>query len=880
MEQRNNKKNIDLENAFQEETRERVAQETRWGVLATLIMYPIFIPLDFLVYPDAAPTFLWIRLGVAALSIGVHFGMRLPFAQRRARAFGIFAYLYLTLSIVLMVHLVDGYASPYYAGINLVLIAFLFILPMNVLQTAIVSAIVYAAYIVPIVIIGGIEDIAVFTANNFFLISTVLLVVMSSYLATAMRRKEFTSRYELAQANEELKHLDVVKSQFFASISHEIRTPLTSIMAPTDSLRRGDVGPLSSPQQSLVEQVHRNALRLLDLINQMLDFAKFDARKMKLHLKRVDMARLVRNQAALFGDVCARKGLQLEHQISGDVPVVFLDHEKVERIVSNLIRNAVKFTDEGTITVNVSVSEEPEAAPEGQTDGASPQPTDGAGGPDEPPGEATSLEEQVTGWIVVSVRDTGIGIAEHDTEKVFQHFQQVDGSLTRKYEGTGLGLVIVRESVELQHGHISVQSVVGEGSTFTFRLPMTLDEIEPSGDIDRREVERRQEEQRFDGPERRSVLRRDDDYGKISVSDLAFIESESIPDEEVIPEEFPQTKPPTGIRVLYVEDNADLRMYVGQMLRSFGHTVTLAVDGMDGWQQTQELMPDIVVSDVMMPGLNGFDLARLVKTTNTTQKIPIVLITAKSETEARIEGLEIGADDYIAKPVNIRELDARINNIVSERRFRDALTKAEELEVRIEQLAYGFSRSLELRDGYTAGHSDDVLTFGTIITEELDMPMNRTLRESLLLHDIGKLGIPDGLLRKPAPLTPEEWTVMRRHPELGADLLRQFDSLVDMSRIVVAHHERYDGTGYPNGLEGEEIPVESRIIAVADSWHAMREDRAYRRAIPVAEAVGELLKNRGRQFDAEIVERFLAGMVRRGIVPADVVREQETLLEV
>lgn len=868
MHSRNQKKNNDLENAFREETGERIAHDTRWGVLNTLYMYPIFIPLDFLVYPDAAPTFVWIRLSVVALSIAVHFIMRLPFAKRHARVFGMFAYLYCTLAIVLMVHLVDGYASPYYAGINLVLIAFLFILPMNVLETALVSGIVYVAYIAPTLITGDIDNLAVFVANNFFLVSTMILVVMSSYLATGMRRKEFTSRYELAHANEELKHLDEVKSQFFASISHEIRTPLTSIMAPTDSLYRGDVGALTSAQQSLVGQVHRNALRLLDLINQMLDFAKFDAKKMTLHLKRVDMARVVRNQVALFQEVCARKGLTLEHHMSERIPVVFLDHEKVDRIISNLIRNAIKFTDEGGVTLEVDVMDESVAVPGRNRDDA-----DAAGGAESPSGG-----EPVSGWLVVRVRDTGIGISSDDAEKVFQRFQQVDGSLTRRYEGTGLGLAIVRESVDLQHGQISVESAVGAGSTFTVRLPTNLDEIESTADIDRRQVDRRREDREFDGPDRRVAPRRNGDYERISVSDIAFIESESIPDTEVIPEEFPQTKPSTGIRVLYVEDNADLRSYVGQMLGSFGHSVTTAVDGVAGWRETRNHLPDIVVSDVMMPGINGFELARLVKTTAATRKIPIVLITAKSDTDARIEGLGIGADDYLAKPIDIRELDARITNIVSDRRFRDALTRAEELEVRVEQLAYGFSRSLELRDGYTAGHSDDVLHYGTIITEELHIAMNRTLRDSLLLHDIGKLGIPDGLLRKPAPLTSDEWTVMRRHPEMGAELLRQFDSLEEMSRIVLAHHERYDGTGYPQGLAGDEIPLEARIIAVADSWHAMREDRTYRQALPVGDAVAELLRHRGRQFDPEIVDRFLDGLVRHDLVPLDVIREREALL--
>ncbi|TVQ29211.1 MAG: response regulator, partial [Spirochaetaceae bacterium] len=654
--------NPDLELAFARESLERAAQDTRWGVLNTLFMYPVFIPLDFLVYPDAAPIFMWIRFGVVALSIAMHFVMRLGVAQRHAQLFGIFAYLYCTLAIVLMVHLVDGYASPYYAGINLVLISFLFILPMNVKQTAFVCAVVYAAYIVPIGLIGGVDDFALLVNNNFFLVSTMLLVVISSYLATNMRRKEFTSRFELARANEELKKLDVVKSQFFASISHEIRTPLTSIMAPTDSLFRGDVGRLTEVQKRLVGQVHRNALRLLDLINQMLDFAKFDAKKMRLHLKRVSMPRVVRNQVALFQEVCRRKGLALDCRIDDTVPVVFLDHEKIERILSNLIRNAIKFTERGSVVIELGTAS-PDASPD------TPERHD----PDA--GDHATMD-LVTGWIELRVLDTGIGIASRHLRRVFQRFQQVDGSTTRRYEGTGLGLAIVQEAVELQHGSIRVDSQEGVGTTFTVRLPVNLDEIEPGADIDRRQDDRRQEEADFDGPDRRMRPRRNEDYGKISVSDIAFVESSSIARPETDDEAIPQTRPSTGIRVLYIEDNADLRDYVSKMLRSFGHTVATAVDGVSGWQRVREALPDIVISDVMMPGIDGFELLRLVKTTDRTQRIPVILITAKSETDARIEGLQIGADDYLAKPIDIRELDARIHNIIADRKFRDALTRA------------------------------------------------------------------------------------------------------------------------------------------------------------------------------------------------------------
>jgi len=389
----------------------------------------------------------------------------------------------------------------------------------------------------------------------------------------------------------------------------------------------------------------------------MLDFAKFDAKKMRLHLKRVNLARVIRNQIALFQEVCRRKGLTLDCDIADGVPVVFLDHEKTERILSNLIRNAIKFTEDGAIRVRLEV-----------------EPTDAGMDEQSGPEQTRTLHVKPSGWLTMKVHDTGIGIAAHHMEKVFQRFQQVDGSSTRRYEGTGLGLAIVQEAVDLQHGSVALESAEGEGSTFIVRLPINLDEMEPEADIDRRQEDRRQEDADFPGPDRRMKPRRNEDYGKISVSDIAFVESSSIHNEELESELIAQSRPDSGIRVLYVEDSSDLRSYVSQMLRSFGHTVTTANDGVAGWQQTQEHLPDIVVSDVMMPGIDGFELLQLIKKTGATQRIPVILITAKSEVESRIEGLEIGADDYIAKPVDLRELDARIRNIIAIREFRDALT--------------------------------------------------------------------------------------------------------------------------------------------------------------------------------------------------------------
>jgi response regulator RpfG family c-di-GMP phosphodiesterase/signal transduction histidine kinase len=712
-------------------------------------------------------------------------------------------------------------------------------LPIHAL---VICCVIYASYLGPILYRNNITNWAVFANNNAFLVGTIVLVVLSSYISTRLRYREYATRFRLAEANEELKKLDIMKSQFFANISHEIRTPLTSIIAPVQSLYQGDAGPVAPVQHELLSQIYRNALRLLDMINQMLDFARFDARKMRLNLSLVDLPGTVHDMATVFREVARQKSLKLECVVDDGIPPVYLDTEKLDRILSNLIRNALKFTEQGEITITVSA---------GQKN------------------------------VQIEVADTGIGIPADKLPSIFERFQQVDSSSTRRYEGTGLGLTIVKEAVELQHGTITVQSVPGMITRFIITLPTDLDSRVPDAFIDRRSIDRRNTERRhkreqYAGPERRKNPRRRQDLARVSIEDMAFIDA-TRPRSPVSRIEKDHGAPEPGYNVLYVEDNADLRAYVEQMLYSCGHTVTTAVDGQDGWNKLQEIQPEIVISDIMMPRLDGYDLLQMIHADPEYRNIPVILTTAKSETDERIRGLEKGADDYLAKPINIRELDARIRNLVTSRMFQAVIAKARELETRMKDLTLAFSRSLEYRDHYTADHSNDVLQFGTIIAEELGIQVDEVFRDSLLLHDIGKLGVPDSILLKEGPLNEEEWQIMKKHAEFGAQLLSDFESFRDVSENILSHQERFDGAGYPRGLSGMDIPLTARIIAVADAWHAMTEDRPYRKALPVRKAVEELRRGQGTHFDPEIVTAFISGLVRTNRIPREIATDSLNL---
>ena len=195
-----------------------------------------------------------------------------------------------------------------------------------------VCVVTYAAYIIPIIIVGNITEVAVLLNNNFFFLSTIVLVVLSSHFATRLRFREFAGRYNLARANEELKTLDKLKSEFFANVSHEVRTPLTSILAPLQAFYSGDLGRLTAEQEQIVSQMYRNSLKLLDMINQMLDFSRFEAGKVQLRLSWLDINEFVEDTVSLFEEVAERKGVKLRTITSSEVPEAYLDSDKLERI--------------------------------------------------------------------------------------------------------------------------------------------------------------------------------------------------------------------------------------------------------------------------------------------------------------------------------------------------------------------------------------------------------------------------------------------------------------------------------------------------------------------------------------------------------------------
>lgn len=327
-----------------------------------------------------------------------------------------------------------------------------------------------------------------------------------------------------------------------------------------------------------------------------------------------------------------------------------------------------------------------------------------------------------------------------------------------------------------------------------------------------------------------------------------------------------QDMPERAGTILVVDDEPAIREIINMMLADEGHRLVFAENGLEAVDKAHELVPDLILLDVMMPKMDGYEVCRRLRAAPVLAQVPIIMITALGDTASRVRGINSGADDFISKPFDFTELTAKIRNIIKLNRFRQILTERENLEhAHIElQRAYdatleGWANALELRDAETQGHSlrvtQQTLQLAGVMGisgDDLDH-----VRRGALLHDIGKMGIPDAILQKPGPLTDEEWVIMKRHPDYAYKLLSPIEYLRAALDIPYCHHEKWDGTGYPRGLKGDEIPLSARVFTVVDVYDALSTDRPYRPAFSTEKIAAYLTDSSGSHFDPRVLKAFL-----------------------
>jgi two-component system sensor histidine kinase ChiS len=413
------------------------------------------------------------------------------------------------------------------------------------------------------------------------------------YLNRQRLRHQLQLEHEHAK---KLEEIDQMKSSFYANISHEFRTPLMLILGPAEKLLSKITDDDHRKQAGLIKG---NANKLLNLINQLLDLSKIEAGKLKLQASSGNIAQFIKGIVMEFEPIAEQKDITLKISLEKEEIVAYFDRDKLEKIILNVMSNAVKFTPKGgTISVNLKLINH-------------------------------SLE--------IIVRDTGIGIPKSKLPNIFDRFYQVDGSHTREYEGTGIGLALTKELVELHKGQIFIDSEESKWTEVNIYFPLgkahlSEDEIVEPADVINNRTKPTQVE--------------------VS-SEIEDSLNENLVDKTI---------------VLVVEDNPDVREYIKDALNEIYH-VEEAANGEQGLRKAEQYIPDLIISDIMMPKMDGYEMTKRIKQNEKTSHIPVILLTAKSDKDSKLEGLGLGADDYLVKPFDTLELLVRIKNLIETRRF-------------------------------------------------------------------------------------------------------------------------------------------------------------------------------------------------------------------
>jgi len=426
---------------------------------------------------------------------------------------------------------------------------------------------------------------------------------------------------ELEQKNLQIMEMDQMKTRFFSNVSHEFRTPLTLIIGPLeDILSKED---LTEKNQVAMERMHRNAVRLLGLINQLLDLSKLDAGSMKLEMSESDILRFSRLIISSFQPLADRKNIQYKVNIPAKEYITYFDHDKLEKILTNLLSNAFKYTpEEGEVDCRIEIS--------------------------------SRGKKKDQDFMNIRISDSGPGIPIELVDKIFDRFYQVEGSWQHSSGGTGIGLSLTRELVGLQHGQIKVESAEGKGSAFTIILPLGKEHL------DKHEF----------------LIGETEDLENAGIANVV-IASGGYENRQA--EEGSIDEKDGKAKILVVEDSEDVRAHLLDNLED-QFNMQEAVDGEEGLSLATDTIPDIIITDLMMPRMDGVELCKKLKTDERTSHIPVIMLTARATVESRIEGLETGADAYMTKPFNMQELQTRLKSLIEQRKIlRERFSKEAEL---------------------------------------------------------------------------------------------------------------------------------------------------------------------------------------------------------
>ena len=609
--------------------------------LLVIFLMPVGFCLDYFVYPSHLQLFLVVRILTSFLACGLLYLHFTEAGHRYYRFLGVPIALLPAAAIAWMIYDTQGPVSPYYAGLNLIVLAVSVVVRFNRIESVAAVGGIFLLYFATCV--RGITSFPMFVNNCYFLLLTGVIVVVGNHFFTQLRIQEFTLRYQLDQnkreieeTNRKLVEVDKLKSRFFANVSHEMRTPLTLLISPLESLIKRFEGTEDTNANDLLDTMRSNSMRLLKLINDLLDLVRVEAGRMDTKSEPLGVVDFFKGLSSAIRQVAAEKKIQVVTHVDEALGTFLTDRDKLEKILLNLLFNALKFTP--------------------------------AGGKIEL--QAKKKDEEV----LLSVSDTGIGIAEKSLPFVFDRFWQADNSSRRKYQGVGIGLSLVKELSEMMGGGVSVTSTEGKGTIFVVRLPYRkAPEKEPVVDV-----------------EGTPVAAKEGGTGSEEWLSNLYRRAEFFPANTARKKPAKEAKSAaiTGRKpvALIADDEPDMLHFLRSELQH-DYDLIEATDGAQALEKTEMFMPDVVLLDMMMPEMDGLDVCRALRAREATAGIPVILLTARADEETKYDALQIGANDFLAKPFSATELIARIKNLVDSHDYQRKLSKQNQaLTSAIEQI--------------------------------------------------------------------------------------------------------------------------------------------------------------------------------------------------
>ena len=574
------------------------------GCILSFVLLPLGISLDYFSYPSVLYELFQIRFVASLLIFGIFLLHYTKVGKRNVNLLILLWTFSVQFGICYMMFITEKFESPYYAGLNLVILFVSILLPLKmseVLFLCVSTVILYSLL--------SIDQFFNFSGslfnNLFFLSLTSVISITSSHYNYKLRLKEFFLNYELEKKNAELSEINKIRTEFFANISHEFRTPLTLILGPIKNVIDDQKSKFSSFAKGNLDIAKENGFRLLKLVNDLLDIISLEEGKENLKIERININEFIKSRVDSMTHMANLKSIKLVKNVLSEEIFIRADENALDKILINLLNNAIKFTQkDGLVEVLMRINDD---------------------------------------QIIIAVVDNGIGIKKENLGIIFDRFKQVDSSATREFQGTGLGLALVKELTQKQGGNIVVDSVYGKGTAFS--LSFDIDTSDGTND------------------RKKDIINGQDDLSWIQKN--INISTGVASDKDNIYENFDSTDNITckDVRILIVDDEPDMLSFIAKTLNVNGYEVLIAKDGQEAINVAQKENPDVILLDLMLPNIDGLSVCKILKEDKNLEFTKIILLTARADEKSKIQALKNGADDFMVKPFSKDELLLRISNL-------------------------------------------------------------------------------------------------------------------------------------------------------------------------------------------------------------------------